>query len=78
MQPRTEGGVYFAGAAWSFRSKANIQLSIIYDILSDIPRCDTKTEVISLIRCASSELDHFKREVLKPGKAYLLEDAPDE
>ena len=78
MRPVSEGGVYFAGKVWNFRNKANDDLTEIYNMLSDIPRCDCKMEIITLIRKASSALDCFKREVLKPGKAYLLEDATDE
>ena len=75
MQPKMEGGCFRAGNMWSFRSEAADDLDRIYEMLSDIPRCDTKTEIIILIRRAISELDTMQRRVKRAGTDYLIKDA---
>ena len=70
MQPQSESGVYYAGKIWSFRSQASDDLDRIYEMISDIPRCDTKKEMIDLIRKASLALDCFKRKVQEAGNIY--------
>ena len=75
MQPRMEGGCYVAGKMWSFRSEASDDLDRIYEMLSDIPRCDTKSEIILLIRRSINELDGMQRKVKMAGTDYLLKDA---
>ena len=74
MQPRTEGGVYYTGKMWSFRSQASDDLDRIYEMISDIPRCDTKKEMIDLIRKSISALDCFKRKVQEAGNDYTTGD----
>ena len=74
MQPIVDGCAC-AGKMWSFRSEAADDLDVIYDMLSDIPRCDTKAEILHLIRCAASKLDMMKARVKVAGTDYLLKDA---
>ena len=74
MQPKMEGGCFRTGNMWSFRSEASDDLDRIYEMLSDIPRCDTKTEIIILIRRAISELDTMQRRVKRAGTDYLIKD----
>lgn len=73
MQPLVEGCA-FAGKIWNFRSEASDDLDRIYGMLSDIPRCDTKTEIIILIRRAINDLDDMQRKVKKAGNDYTLKD----
>ena len=73
MQPIIEGCA-LAGKIWNFRSEASDDLDRVYGMLSDIPRCDTKTEIIVLIRRAISDLDEMQRRVKKAGTDYLLND----
>lgn len=73
MQPIIEGCA-LAGKMWSFRSEASVDLDRVYGMLSDIPRCDTKAEILHLIRCAVSDLYEMQRKVKKAGTDYLLED----
>ena len=72
MQPLIEGDVYCVGKIWSYRSQASDDLDRIYEMISDIPRCDTKKEIIDLIRRASSALDCFKHKVQEAGNDYTL------
>ena len=74
MQPKVNGS-YFAGDMWSFRSEAQEDLTRIYDMISDIPRCDTKKEIIDLIRRSVSALEMMKSKVKAAGTDYLLKDA---
>ena len=74
MQPIVEGCA-LAGKMWSFRSEASNDLDRIYEMISDIPRCDTKTEIIILIRRAIADLDGMQRRVKAAGTDYLLKDA---
>ena len=74
MQPIVDGCAR-AGKMWSFRSEASDDLDRVYGMLSDIPRCDTKTEIIILIRRAISDLDEMQRRVKRAGTDYLLKDA---
>ena len=74
MQPIIDGCA-IAGKMWSFRSEASDDLDRIYEMLSDIPRCDTKTEIILLIRRAIANLDDMQRKVKMTGTDYLLKDA---
>lgn len=73
MQPMFNGCAV-AGRMWSFRSEASDDLNRIYDMLSDIPRCDTKKEIVTLIRCAINELDGMKSRIAEAGTDYLLKD----
>ena len=73
MQP-VINGCTIAGRMWSFRSEASDDLNRIYDMLSDIPRCDTKKEIVTLIRRAINDLDGMKRRIEKAGTGYLLDD----
>ena len=73
MQP-VINGCTIAGRIWSFRSEASDDLNQIYEMLSDIPRCDTKKEIISLIRRSISGLDGMKRRIEEAGTDYLLKD----
>ena len=73
MQPIVEGCA-LAGKMWSFRSEASDDLDRVYEMLSDIPRCDTKTEIIILIRRAIADLDGMQRRVKTAGTDYLLKD----
>ena len=75
MQPKMEGGCFCAGRMWSFRSEASDDLDRIYEMLSDIPRCDTKTEIIIQIRRAINDLDEMQRRIKQAGTDYLLKDA---
>lgn len=75
MQPRMEGGCYRAGNMWSFRSEASDDLHRIYEMISDIPRCDTKKEIIDLIRRSVSALEMMKSKVKAAGTDYLLKEA---
>lgn len=70
MQPRTDGGVYLAGKNWSFISKASDDLDAAYELLSDIPRCDTKKEILEQIRKARGILNIMEYNVKQPGNAY--------
>lgn len=74
MQPIIDGCA-IAGKMWSFRSEASDDLDRIYGMLSDIPRCDTKTEIIILIRRAIADLDGMQRRVKAVGTDYLLKEA---
>lgn len=74
MQPIIDGCA-LAGKMWSFRSEASDDLDRVYGMLSDIPRCDTKTEIIILIRRSINELDEMQRRVKRAGTDYLLKDA---
>lgn len=74
MQPLCEGDVYLVGKIWSYRSQASDDLNRIYEMISDIPRCDTKKEMVYLIRRASSALDCFKHKVQETGNDYTLKD----
>ena len=74
MQPIIEGCA-LAGKIWNFRSEASDDLDKIYEMLSDIPRCDTKAEILHLIRCATSKLDMMKARIKTAGTDYLLKDA---
>lgn len=74
MQPIINGCAR-AGKMWSFRSEASDDLDRIYEMLSDIPRCDTKTEIIILIRRAASKLDMMKSRIMEKGNDYTLKDA---
>ena len=78
MQPEMSGGCYIAGKMWSFRSEASDDLGRIYDMLSDIPRCDTKKEIIDLIRRSVSALEMMKSKVKAAGTDYLLKNAAEE
>lgn len=73
MQPIIDGYV-IVGKMWSFRSKASDDLGYICGILSDIPRCDTKKEIVTLIRRAINGLDDMKRRIGDVGTDYLLND----
>ena len=73
MQPIVDGCA-LAGKMWSFRSEASDDLDRVYGMLSDIPRCDTKTEIIILIRRAISDLDEMQRRVKRAGTDYLIAD----
>ena len=73
MQP-VFNGCTIAGRMWSFRSEASDDLNQIYEMLSDIPRCDTKKEIISLIRRSINGLDGMKRRIEEAGTDYLLKD----
>lgn len=73
MQP-VINGCTIAGRMWSFRSEASDDLNRIYEMLSDIPRCDTKKEIISLIRRSINGLDGMKRRIEQAGTDYLLND----
>lgn len=73
MQPMFNGCAV-AGRMWSFRSEASEDLNRIYDMLSDIPRCDTKKEIVTLIRRAINELDGMKHRIGEAGTGYLLND----
>ena len=75
MQPEMPGGCYRAGRMWSFTSEANDDLNRIYEMISDIPRCDTKAEIIGLIRRSTSALDVMKTKIKAAGTDYLLKDA---
>ena len=68
-------GAYCAGDMWSFRSEAQEDLTRIYDMVSDIPRCDTKKEIVDLIRRSVSALEMMKSKVKAAGTDYLLKDA---
>ena len=74
MQPRTEGGVYCAGKMWSFRSRASDDLDGIYEIISDIPRCDTISEIYRQIDMAVMKLYQMREDIKALGPDYLLED----
>lgn len=74
MQPVIEGCA-LAGKMWSFRSEASDDLDRIYEMLSDIPRCDTKKEIVGLIRRSISSLEMMKSKVNAAGTDYLLKDA---
>ena len=74
MQPIIEGYA-LAGKMWSFRSEASNDLDRIYEMISDIPRCDTKKEIVDLIRRSVSALDMMKSKVTAAGTDYLLKDA---
>lgn len=73
MQPETERGVYLAGKMWSFLSAANDDLNIIYDIISDIPRCDTIKEINRQIDMSIFKLKLMKENIKALGPDYLLE-----
>ena len=75
MQPKMEGECYVVGKIWSYRSEASDDLDIVYNMLSDIPRCDTKAEMLHLIRCVTSKLDMMKARIKTAGTDYLLKDA---
>lgn len=74
MQPIIEGCAR-AGDMWSFRSEASDDLNSIYEMLSDIPRCDTKEEILTMISHAIIGLAYMQRRIEKAGTDYLLEDA---
>ena len=73
MQPIIEGCA-LAGKMWSFRSEASDDLDRVYEMLSDIPRCDTKKEIILLISLAMNELNMMKGRIKTAGTDYLLHD----
>ena len=70
MQPRTEGGVYLAGKIWSFISDASDDLDYAYNMLSDIPRCDTKKEILEQIRKVRRALKIMEYRLSQRGNAY--------
>ena len=74
MQPIIDGCA-LAGKMWNFRSEASDDLDRVYEMLSDIPRCDTKTEIIILIRRAINNLDGMQRRIKTAGTDYTLKDA---
>ena len=74
MQPIIDGCA-IAGKMWSFRSEASNDLDRIYEMISDIPRCDTKKEIVDLIRRSVSSLEMMKSKVKAAGTDYLLKDA---
>ena len=73
MQPDMSGECYIVGKMWSYRSKASEDLDRIYNMLYDIPRCDTKKEIIDLIRRSISALDVMKSKVSAAGTGDLLD-----
>lgn len=74
MQPET-AGYSIAGKMWSFRSFAQCDLDLIWDTLAKLPRCDTKSEIVTQIVFAEQILADMKKRVKEPGTAYTLEDA---
>ena len=74
MQPELFGGCYRAGDMWSFRSEASDDLDRIYEMLSDIPRCDTEKEILSLIKYAIEGLYYMQHRIERMGSDYLLND----
>lgn len=72
MQPRTDGGVYLAGKIWSFRSLASDDLDVAYELLSDIPRCDTKKEILEQIKKARGILNIMEYKIKQRGNTYTL------
>ena len=73
MQPKMEGGCYRAGDMWSFRSQASDDLYRIYEMVSDIPRCDTIEEIYRQIDMAIYSLKRMKEDIKALGPDYLLE-----
>lgn len=73
MQPMFNGCT-IAGRMWSFRSEASDDLNSIYDMLSDIPRCDTKKEILSLIKRSYAKLNEMECRIKEAGTDYLLND----
>ena len=73
MQPIVDGCA-LAGKIWNFRSKASDDLDKVYEMLSDIPRCDTKKEMISLIRRSYAILNEMERKTKEAGNDYTLKD----
>ena len=71
-------GSFRAGDMWSFRSEAADDLDKVYKMLSDIPKCDTKKEMISLIRRSYAILNEMERRVKEKGTIYMLGDDDDE
>ena len=74
MQPIIEG-CCLAGKIWNFRSEASDDLDKVYEMLSDVPRCDTKKEMLSLIRRSYARLNEMERRIKEAGNDYTLKDA---
>ena len=74
MQPIIEG-CCLAGKIWSFKSEASDDLDKVYEMLSDVPRCDTKKEMLSLIRRSYAKLNEMERRIREAGNDYTLKDA---
>jgi len=68
-------GSFRAGDMWSFRSKASEDLDELFEKLNLLPRCDTKKELIQILRCARSKIEVMMSEIKKAGTDYTLEDA---
>ena len=66
------------GKMWSYRSEASEDLDSIFDMLYYIPRCDTKKEIINLIRRSISALDMMKSKISAAGTGYLLDDTTED
>jgi len=66
---------FVTGKIWSFRSKASDDLDEVIGELSLLPMCDTKKEMVQILRCARSKIEVMMSEIKKAGTDYTLEDA---
>ena len=66
-------GSFVAGKMWSFRSKADEDLDEVIGELNLLPMCDTKKEMVQILRCARSKIEVMMTNVKKAGTDYTLE-----
>jgi len=66
-------GSFRAGNMWSFRSKADEDLDEVIGELNLLPMCDTKKEMVQILRCARSKIEVMMTNVKKAGTDYTLE-----
>ena len=73
MKPIIEG-CSLTGDIWSFRSEASDDLDKVYEMLSDIPRCDTKKEMLTLIKRSYGMLNIMEHRIKEKDNDYTLKD----
>ena len=66
-------GSFVAGKMWSFRSAADEDLDEVIGELNLLPMCDTKKEMVQILRCARSKIEVMMTNVKKAGTDYTLE-----
>lgn len=66
-------GSFVAGKMWSFTSAADEDLNEVIGELNLLPMCDTKKEMVQILRCARSKIEVMMSEIKKAGTDYTLE-----
>jgi len=66
-------GSFVTGKMWSFRSAAYEDLAEVIGELNLLPMCDTKKEMVQILRCARSKIEVMMTNVKKAGTDYTLE-----